>query len=45
MERTIVKDYPEPSNDPIEIIEKRLQKAIEESNALTEWPDSDNYID
>ena len=36
MERIIVKDCPEPSNDPIEVIEKRLQKAIEESNALTE---------
>lgn len=40
-----MKDYPILTDDPIEVIEERLRKAIEESNKLTEWPDVDNYYD
>lgn len=45
MERVIMIDCPIPSNDPPEVIEERIRKAMEESEKLTEWPDVDNYID
>lgn len=40
-----MKDCPTPSNDPPEVIEERIRKAIEESEKLTELPDIDSYID
>ena len=45
MEGDIVIDCPIPSNDPPEVIEERIRKAMEESEKLTEWPDVDNYVD
>ena|GEM_PF-3971724 len=38
-------DCPIPSNDPPEVIEERIRKAIEESDKLTDWIDVDNYVD
>lgn len=40
-----MKDCFIPSNDPPEVIEERIRKAIEESKKLTDWPDVDNYYD
>ena len=45
MEGIVLKDCFIPSNDPPEVIEERIRKAIEESEKLTEWPDVDNYYD
>lgn len=45
MEGIALIDCPILSNDPPEVIEERIRKAVEESNKLTEWPDVDNYVD